>query len=194
MKVGRRMDGFREFELSILDGIRETMSTPFFDKFWVFITILGDHGLLWIILALALTIYPKTRKVGLMCCLSLVFSGLLTNIILKNLVGRIRPYYYRDIVLLISEPSEYSFPSGHTCISFSLAFVLLKNRFEIGIMNLYIPALVLAGLIAFSRMYLYVHFPSDIIGGVLVAYVCSLLAFIVSKKVIRIIEKKQQSA
>ncbi|MBI9013289.1 MAG: phosphatase PAP2 family protein [Clostridiales bacterium] len=173
-----------EFELSILDFIQSFTGNGLIDNFWVFMTHLGDNGIVWILLSVALLINPKTRKIGVMCTVALALSGLLTNGVLKHLVKRARPFNYSDIELLIKEPRDYSFPSGHTSISFAVAFVLLKEKFKINTLKMYIPIMVLAFLVSFSRLYLYVHFPSDIIAAIVLAYGYSFIARKVGNKLI----------
>jgi len=168
------MTELMNFELMLLDKIQEIMGTPSFDKIWLFFTHIGDYGLIWIAITLCLFIYPKTRKVGIMCSLALIFGLIVTNGLLKNIVARARPYNYKDILLLIDKPHDYSFPSGHTTASFAVAFVLLKERLKLNQVNIYIPVLIIAILVAFSRMYLYVHFPTDILAAVAIAYFCSI--------------------
>ena len=151
-------------ELSILDWI-QTLHTPFLDKIMVFITRLGDAGIIWIMLSIVLLLIPKTRKSGAVMVVALVVDVLLCNIVLKNLVARTRPYDVNTGVhLLVAKLHDYSFPSGHTAASFTavvaLSFAGEKRAWK--------AALVLACLIAFSRMYLYVHYPTDVLGGVLV--------------------------
>lgn len=164
------------FELTVLDKIQEIMGSPFFDKIWLFFTRIGDYGLIWIAITLCLMVYPKTRKVGIMCSLSLIFGLIITNGLLKNLVARSRPFNYKDIILLIDIPHDYSFPSGHTTTSFAVAFVLLKERLKLNQLNIYIPVLIIAAFVAFSRMYLYVHFPTDILVAIIIAYLCSIFS------------------
>lgn len=173
-----------EFELSILDFIQSFAGNALIDGFWVFMTRLGDNGFIWILLSVILLINPKTRKLGVMCVVALALSGLLTNAVLKHLVKRARPFNYSDIELLIKAPRDYSFPSGHTSIAFAVAFVLLKEKFKINNFKLYIPIMVSAVLISFSRLYLYVHFPSDIIAAIILAYGYSIIARKVSHKLI----------
>ena len=151
-------------ELSILDWI-QTLHTPFLDKIMVFITRLGDAGIIWIVLSIVLLLIPKTRKSGAVMVAALVVDVVLCNIVLKNLVARTRPYDVNTGVhLLVAKLHDYSFPSGHTAASFTavvaLSFAGEKRAWK--------AALVLACLIAFSRMYLYVHYPTDVLGGVLV--------------------------
>jgi undecaprenyl-diphosphatase len=164
-------------EQTVLDFIQQTMQSPLFDRFWPVITHLGDAGAIWIILTLALLVHPRTRRLGLACGIALLCSVVFTNLILKNLVARTRPFYLVDIELLIKAPGEHSFPSGHATSSFAVAFVLWKERTRIGRMEIYRIGMVLASLIAFSRLYLYVHYPTDVLAGVLMGYLCSVVAF-----------------
>lgn len=169
------------FELLILDWIQK-LSTPIGDKIWVAITHSGDLGLIWFVITLGLLLFKKTRQVGIICLIAILLSVLITNGVLKNVFQRARPYHYREIALLIDEPKDFSFPSGHTSISFSVAFVLLKDRFKLNKIPVYVIVFVIAILIAFSRMYIYVHFPSDIIVAVLIGYLCSRISWILFDK------------
>ena len=139
-------------ELSILDWI-QTLHTPFLDKIMVFITRLGDAGIIWIVLSIVLLLIPKTRKSGAVMVAALVVDVLLCNIVLKNLVARTRPYDVNTGVhLLVAKLHDYSFPSGHTAASFASVTAL----YLAGEKKLWKFALVLACLIAISRLYLYV--------------------------------------
>lgn len=170
------------FELLILDYIQKIRFDAL-DKLMKYTTHLGDAGAFWIALSLILLIFKRTRKLGLACAFALVCSLLITNLGLKNLFARERPYNYRDIVLLVPERTDFSFPSGHTSAAFAVAYTLLKEKFTIGKIKVYIPALILAGMMAFSRMYLYVHFPSDIIGSLFIGYLCSYLGIKMALKI-----------
>lgn len=148
-------------EISILDWI-QGIRTPVGDMVMTFITRLGDAGAVWILLAVILLMIPKTRKSGAVLAAALCVDVVLCNGILKNLVGRIRPCDVNpSILLLIPRPDDFSFPSGHTAASFTAVMALLLA----GERKLWKPALALAVLIAFSRIYLYVHYPTDILGG-----------------------------
>ena len=134
-------------ELSILDWI-QTLHTPFLDKIMVFITRLGDAGIIWIVLSIVLLLIPKTRKSGAVMVVALVVDVLLCNIVLKNLVARTRPYDVNTGVhLLVAKLHDYSFPSGHTAASFASVTAL----YLAGEKKLWKFALVLACLIAISR-------------------------------------------
>jgi len=163
------------FDLPILDWIQANLQSGFMDAFMPFITKFGDHGTFWMIVAAILFIIPKTRKTGLGMAIAMMIGLLVCNVTLKPLVGRIRPYDLQaelgiTIQLLGERMHDFSFPSGHTIASFEAAVVLLKNSKKMGI-----PAMILAVLIAFSRLYLYVHYPTDVIVSVILG---TLFAFI----------------
>lgn len=157
----------RSFDLPILDWIAEHLGCPVLDAVMPAVTHLGDGGILWIALAILLLCLPKYRQTGLAMGIALLMGLLVCNLCLKPWVGRLRPFDYqlqhygRVIPLLIKAPTDFSFPSGHTIASFEAATVLLLRHKKWGI-----AAMVLAALIAFSRLYLYVHFPTDVLVSV----------------------------
>ena len=160
-------------ELPVLDWISEHLHCGFLDAVMPAITFLGNGGWFWIAIAAVMLIFKKTRKTGLMMGVALICGLLVGNLFLKPVVARIRPYEYNEAIqLLIKTPHDYSFPSGHTLASFEGAVVLLlREKKYIGI-----PAVVLAALIAFSRMYLYVHYPTDVLAGALLGTAFALIA------------------
>ncbi len=163
--------GTEAFEIEILKGIQNIFNNSFFDALMPAVTRLGDGGLIWIAAAIILICTKKYRKVGITLAAGLLVGFLIGNVVLKNLVARPRPCWIMpDVSLLVGVPGDYSFPSGHTASSFVSAFVLLRANRKIGI-----PAIILACVIAFSRLYLFVHFPTDILGGVLVAYIAYMI-------------------
>ena len=171
------------FDLPILDWIMTNLWCPFMDAVMPVITVLGDAGIFWIALAAIFILLPKHRKMGLSMGLALLMGVVLCNMILKPAVGRIRPYDYqleffqRTIPLLIERQHDFSFPSGHTIASFEAAVAMLICNKKLGI-----PAMILAVLIAFSRMYLYVHYPTDVIASVILGTGLAFLAvFLVNK-------------
>ncbi|MBQ7840536.1 MAG: phosphatase PAP2 family protein [Lachnospiraceae bacterium] len=162
--------------LWIQDFLRNDVLTPFF----TFITSLGNGGTIWIIFTAILIFYPKTRKIGLMCACALIFSHIVNNTLLKNLVCRTRPFdNIPALTPLIERPSSFSFPSGHTASSFTCAWVLFKKLPK----KLGVPAILLAALIGFSRLYLGVHYPSDVLAGMLGGILMSCLAFVFVEKI-----------
>ena len=153
-----------QWELTILDFIAEHLRCAPLDFIMPKITLLGDAGIFWIALALILLIPKKTRMTGLMMGVSLLIGLLVCNIALKPLIARVRPYDVAGIApYMCAVQHDFSFPSGHTAASFEGAVVILLQNRKWGI-----PACVLAALIAFSRMYLYVHYPTDILGGLVI--------------------------
>lgn len=179
METVYRIPIFDTFDLGILTFLRENITCPFLSGFFSLITHLGDAGLFWIALAVVLLIFKKTRKCGLMMGAALILGLIFCNITVKPLVKRIRPYDLMalkgtPIDLIISKPSDYSFPSGHTVASFEGATVIFLNNKKWGI-----AAIVLASLIAFSRLYLFVHYPTDILGGILMGTLFGILGYMV---------------
>ena len=164
------------FDLPILDWIQANLQSGFMDQFMPFITKFGDHGTFWMIVAALLFIFPRTRKTGLGMAIAMMIGLLICNVTLKPLVGRIRPYDLQlqefgiTIQLLGERMHDFSFPSGHTIASFEAAVVLLKNSKKMGI-----PAMILAVLISFSRLYLYVHYPTDVIVSVILGTLFALI-------------------
>lgn len=137
------------------------------------ITTLGDAGILWIIIAIILLFMKKTRKCGGLMLISIALGAVIGNVILKNVIARSRPCWIDpNIPLLIPNPHDFSFPSGHTLASFEAAIMIFLHNKKWGSLSL-----VLAALIAFSRMYLFVHFPTDILGGIVLAIIISLSVY-----------------
>lgn len=151
------------WEFSVLDFIQTHLRSGIGDIFIPFISHLGDGGVVWIILTLILLICPKTRKTGAALTAALALEVLCCNLILKPFVARIRPCDINTAVrLLVPRPDDFSFPSGHTGAACTAASALYfsGNRLRF-------PALLLAAFIGFSRLYLYVHYPTDVLAGVL---------------------------
>ena len=168
-----------EFEIKILDFIQEHLRCGFLDNIMVLLTRLADDGIVWIVLAISLLCFKQTRKMGITLCLALLINLLICNITLKPLVARIRPFdFAEEIQLIISKPSDFSFPSGHTSASFAGAAAVFAYNKKYGTL-----ALVFASLIAFSRLYLYVHFPSDVLAGALVGAMCAVASFFIVKTI-----------
>lgn len=170
-----------QIEFQILDWI-QSIRTPFLDVVMQFFTTLGNAGIIWIVLTAGLLLYPKTRKYGVAVALALCVDALVCNGILKNLFCRIRPCDVRQTVaLLISRPHDFSFPSGHTAASFAVVSALF---FE-GDRKWCKWLLPLAVVIAFSRLYLYVHYPTDVLGGVLVGIAAGYSGFLLEKVIMK---------
>ena len=151
------------FELSILDWIQLHLRCGFLDTVLPAISRTCDHGEIWILLALVLLAVKHQRRYGAAVGCALVLDLISCNLLLKPLIGRIRPLAVRTgLELLVPAPLDASFPSGHTAVSFAAVFALKAAGSP-----LWKPALAAAVVIAFSRLYLYVHWPSDVLGGIL---------------------------
>ena len=181
------------FDLPVLDWIAANLTNPILDKVMPIITAFGNGGIFWIVFALVLMFIPKYHKAGFSMGAALLMGVVLCNLILKPLVGRIRPFDYQlehfgvTIQLLIATPHDYSFPSGHTIASFEAATALLIHDRKLGI-----PAMVLAALVAFSRLYLYVHYPTDVIASILLGVALAFLgSWLVAKGFALYYQKKQ---
>lgn len=158
------LEQLMDLDSGFLMYIQEFMRNDAATRTFRGITTLGNAGAVWIAISLLLLVPKKTRRIGCMGLLALVLSLLFNNMLLKHLIARSRPYdCIRGLIPLITPPTDYSFPSGHTAASFAVGVLLfrkLPKRYGI-------PALVLAALIGFSRLYLGVHYPSDVLAGAL---------------------------
>ena len=157
----------------ILQWIQSTLVCPALDLLMPKITALGNAGAIWLLAAVVLIITKKYRRQGIFLLLGLAASVLVGNVLLKNLVARPRPCWIdTSVPLLIANPTDYSFPSGHTLSSVISAVILAKTDRRFGY-----AAIPLAALIAFSRLYLYVHFPSDVLAAAVLGIIIGLLIF-----------------
>ena len=120
------MNWLNEAELPILWWIRDNLTHPFLDTVMPYITSLARHGEFWILLALILLCFKKTRKAGVAMGVAMACGFLIGNIGLKNIVARIRPYDMVEVEVLVKHLSDFSFPSGHTLVSFNAASRLSK--------------------------------------------------------------------
>lgn len=191
---------FSNFDHAAFQWIQENIWCGFLDKLMPVITVLGEGGWVWIVIAVICLLSKKYRKVGVTMAFALIVMLLCNDVILKNVFARVRPFNFEPFAdlyssfgvvdgkpdLLVSLPSSYSFPSGHTSSSFAAAIaILLNKKWKVGI-----PAFVLAVLIAFSRNYLMVHYPTDVLFGALFGLIYALLAyFLIAKYVYPKFEK-----
>lgn len=159
-------------ELSILYAING-MHNAVLDKIMTVITTLGDAGIIWIVIAIALLFNKKTRKCGILMAISMLLGIIFGNGLLKNLIARPRPFSVDETIeLLIERPTDYSFPSGHTLASFEAAVTIFLHSKKWGI-----SAFIIAILIAFSRMYLFVHYPTDVLAGAILGTLIAIIVF-----------------
>ena len=153
-----------------------------------FLTNLGNGGILniWIITGIILLFPKKTRRMGLHVLISMLFTFIIGNLILKNAFARTRPCDIdTTIALLIPHPSEFSFPSGHSMNGMTAAVALFLNNKKIGI-----PAIALAVTIGFTRLYHFVHFPTDVLAGFAIGIIVAVVVDYIFKQ----IQKKKNIA
>ena len=154
-----------KFDSSILLWIQDNVRSDFLTPIMKVITHLGDKGILWILVTLALLWYYKTRKLGVRCMVSMVIGLVITNLILKNWVARVRPYeLIEGLQLMVEKQHDFSFPSGHTTNSLACAWVIFRRAPK----KWGVPALILAILISLSRLYVGIHYPTDVLGGAVI--------------------------
>ena len=166
------------FDFQILYYIQEHIVNPTLDKAMIFASALGDYGFIWLAIAIALMLFKKTRTCGILIICSLALCFITGELIMKNLVCRVRPCYQdMTINMLVDRPGSYSFPSGHSSSSFATASTLFYFNRKIGAL-----ALILAAFIAFSRMYLFVHFPTDVFVGTLWGILGSAIVLVIYRR------------
>ena len=176
------------WDLSVLNFISENIRCPFLDTFFSLVTKLGDGGVFWIAVTFFLLIIPKQRKTGLMMAFAMILGLIIGNGILKNAVARIRPYDLVEAEIIIKHLSDFSFPSGHTLVCFEAASVLTIRK-----SRLWIPAVVIAVLVAFSRLYLFVHYPTDVIAGAVLGILFGFCGVFLGVKLYDFIAEKKGS-
>ena len=160
-EVDKQVGKYCLFELKNLDRLHDFLYSPFMDKVMVTITSTGNLGLIWIFTAVILLVssrYNDERsRIGYGILIALLLSIMIGNLLIKNIAKRNRPFFHKNYKLLIKQPWDYSFPSGHTLASFAAATVFFYTNPNVGLV-----ALVYAFLIALSRLYLRVHFFTDV--------------------------------
>ena len=160
-------------DIGFLLFLQESVRNPILNSIMIFVTSLGNGGMIWIVATVLLMIPKKTRKVGITSAVALLLSLIINNNIIKNTVQRPRPFAtFKELQIIVPIPSEFSFPSGHTASSFAAASVFFRQLPK----KLGLPSVILAGIIGFSRLYVGVHYPTDVIAGVIMGILLSYLA------------------
>lgn len=151
------------------------VKNKYLDILMPIITCMGNFGAIWIMISAIILLGSIHRLIGYIVIFTLIISTIFGEVIIKNIVRRVRPCNeYNNVRLLISRPLSYSFPSGHTLSSFAVAKILSMCYVQYKFIFIGI-----AFLIALSRVYLYVHYPTDIIAGIILGILCSKLILII---------------
>lgn len=161
----------QNIDIKMLNLLNKKFRCAILDKIMPLITAMGNGGIVWVIISIYLMNNENYRVEGYMLITSLIVTTIIGEGIIKNLIKRTRPFVnMKENKLLISKPITYSFPSGHTASSFAAAgtFIMMNNRLSIFVV-------ILASLIAFSRIYLNVHYPTDVVTGIILGLLCSML-------------------
>ena len=170
-----------DLDLSLLVAIQSTRNA-FLNAVMSTVSFLGNGGLNFIVLAAVLLILPKTRRCGVYTAAALVLDALLCNVILKPLIARPRPFDFYDVFLrsdiLIALPNDFSFPSGHTAAAFAFSTAIFCENKKCGA-----AAYAFSVLMGYSRLYLTVHYPSDVFVGAVLGIACGAAAVLICKAV-----------
>lgn len=199
------MDSFTQFDGNLLIGIQQALNADWLTPIMKLITMLGEDGIFWIAVCLVLLLFRRTRRLGVICTVSLLFTFIACNLCLKPAVDRIRPWVtFQMVNPMLPPPGDASFPSGHSANAMGPAWAMFLATMSVrtaegrsydevrclgwkgdGVSprmmhRLGIAAVVLAVLIGISRLYLGMHYPSDVACGL-------LLGMIVATAVYRVI-------
>lgn len=163
----------QQWDQAVLLAIQD-WHNPVLDVIMPIVSILGNSGIIWVLLTVCLLLFKRTRKIGILVGISLVAAAILGNFILKPIIARPRPFITMpEVAMIIPEPHGYSFPSGHTISSFAAATVLWRFSWKAAL-----PATLLAAAIGFSRMYLFCHYTTDVLAGMLIGVAVALLTIL----------------
>lgn len=172
------LTGINPFDAAVMEFIQNHLHNAVTDAVMPVITTLGEAGAVWIVLSLVLLCFKKTRATGVLTLTAMLLTFLTGELGMKNLICRPRPCHtFPEVPLLIARPGSYSCPSGHSASSFAAAVMLfLRHKKQAW------PALILAALIAFSRIFLFVHYPTDVLAGILLGTLFAVSIYLVYTK------------
>ena len=212
------MDSFTQLDGNLLIGIQQALNADWLTPIMIFFTYLAEYGIVWILICLILLILRKTRRLGIICSLSLALTFICCNLVLKPIVDRTRPWVlFEEVNRMLPDPGDASFTSGHTASSIGpawgmfMASLPVRLRKEDGTLSvrsydavpclgwngtgadphtvhrLSILAIIVAALVGLSRIYLGMHYPSDVLAGFLLGMICATIV----QSIMTLIEKKR---
>lgn len=175
------MDWIIALDRSIIFSVQDMVVTPWLTPVMRFVSFIGEYAAIWVLIGVGLCFSRKYRMAGIAVLLGVFFTMLVGNIAIKNLVMRLRPcidFPGVSVSSIIPGATDYSFPSGHTFSSFAAATVLVQFRKNIW------TCLALCGAVVmgFSRIYLFVHYPSDVLTGATLGVIFGILSWKIVKK------------
>ncbi len=191
------------WDADLLIFLQENVRNDFLDIVMKLITHTGDKGILMIAIIAALLIIPKTRSIGIMTAISLAIEAILNNVILKNLVARTRPYEaIEGLVNIIEKQKDFSFPSGHTGSTFAVSGVILvialfgmpiiakegnliREKSSLAMRIIAVVFIIYSVLLGFSRLYVGVHYPTDVLAGLALGLITSVIAYLVYQLILK---------
>ena len=196
------MDAFTQFDGNLLIAIQTALNADWLTPVMKFITLFGESGYFWIFTCLALMLFRRTRRLGVICTFSLLATFIVCNLCIKPLFDRTRPWVVFEAVnRMMPDPGDASFPSGHSANAMGPAWAMFMATLPVKTANgksydevtclgwkdrglsprmmhgFGIAAVVLAVLIGISRLYLGMHYPSDVIVGLLVGMIMATLVY-----------------
>lgn len=194
------LESIYHFDWNVFQFVEEHLWNPVFDVIWKIITLSGESGIIWVLMALALLVFgfvkknDTYKKAAVAVVISLLFMEVANNLVIKELIARVRPFNFDwtqyswggefNFPEIVSRPKSWSFPSGHSSSSFAAAFAFFWYDKKKGI-----PALIYAALLAFSRVYVHVHYCTDILAGAVVGIIYALIGVLITKFVYDLVDK-----
>ena len=177
------LDSLLQLDGQLLVAI-QGLHTAWLDPVVSFYTKLGDAGLLWIAFSLAMLFHKSTRRAGALALCAMILGLLATNLTIKPLVERPRPWLVWPIAPLVAEDDPNSFPSGHTCAAFAAAMAWVRTLPRRG-ERIFVAALAVG--MGLSRLYVGVHYPSDVLAGAVIGSLCAWVVW----KVYQILKERR---
>ena len=165
------METIQNFDYAILNIIQQSLHCKFLDLLALILSYITTLGIIWFTIGIIMLLFHRTRATGIVLLVTLIFAFFTSDVLIKHFVNRPRPFTLNtDIILLINTPSGSSFPSTHSCLAAAATTVIFKKNKIFGLISA-----ILTVCIAFSRIYLYVHYPTDVFCGLILGILCALI-------------------